>query len=105
MAWNLRRTNRAAGHDSARDRNERRSPYHAFAIVLPLWTVGFEADLRRRRTEFMESRESSGAPFAGQSATRCYPADGYRLESGRPDLLLHASEHQSSVRCDGTEVD
>ena len=31
-------------------------------------------------------------------------ADGHRLESGRPDLLLHAAQHQSRIRRDGAEV-
>ena len=52
-------------------------------------------DLRRRLGERLESREGVGAAGAGDSAARPAAADGHRLESGRPDLLVHAAEHQS----------
>ena len=32
-------------------------------------------------------------------------ADGHGLEPGRPDLFLHAAQHQSAVRRDGVEID
>ena len=32
------------------------------------------------------------------------PADGYGLESGRPDLLVHARKYQSVIRRNGKEV-
>ena len=31
-------------------------------------------------------------------------ADGHGLESGRPDLLVHADQHESEVRRDGAEI-
>src|SRR2546425_6590246 len=104
MARNFRGASRATGNDSARDRNERHSARNALAVVLALWTIGPEADLRRRRREFPESGEISGAAFSSQSAARCYTADGHRLESSRPNLLVHTSQHESSVRRDGAEV-
>ena len=56
-----------------------------------------DADLRRRIGERLESRESSGAAFPGHSAARSAAADGHRLEPGRPDLLVHAAQHQPAV--------
>ena len=39
--------------------------------------------------------QGSGAALAGHPAARRAPADGHGLESGRPDLFLHAAQHQS----------
>ena len=64
-----------------------------------------EADFRRRRGERLEPRESPGAAFAGHVAHGRGSTDGNRLEPGRPNLLLHAAQHEPGVRRDGAEVD
>ena len=47
--------------------------------------------------------EGAGAAVAGHPAAGSAAADGHRLEPGRPDLLVHAAQHQSRVRPDGAE--
>src|SRR6266481_1577882 len=104
MAWNLGRADRAAGHDSTRNRSERRPARDPPAVILAVWTFGSEADLRRRRRKLQKPREGSRAAYAGNAAAgRCAP-DGNGLESRRPDLLLHASQLQSPIRCHGAEI-
>ena len=104
MAGDLGRTDRAAGDHSAGNRHERDSGRGASALLLAVRLVGREADLRRRIGQRLESRAGAGAAGAGHLAARRDAADGDRLEPGRPDLFLHAAEHQSQIRRDGIEV-
>ena len=48
-------------------------------------------------------REGAGAAVAGESADGRAAADGRGLQSGGPDLFLHAAQHESAVRRDGVE--
>ena len=57
----------------------------------------------------LEPRAGARAALASQSSAAAVPpacaANANRLEPRRPDLFLHAAQHQSGVRRDGAEVD
>ena len=58
----------------------------------------------------LEPRTGAGAAFAGHPAAGRgrrwrIAANANGLEPGRPDLFLHAAQHESRVRPDGAEVD
>ena len=68
------------------------------------WPLQPDAHFRRRLHQRRQSRARYGATRPSQSACRSQPADGHRLEPGRPDLLVHAGKHQPRLRRDGEEV-
>ncbi len=58
---------------------------------------------RRSIGQRLEPAESTGEAHAGQCPSRRPAANRHRLEHRRPDLLVHASEHKSSIRPDELE--
>ncbi len=77
--------------------DERNSAPRASALVFRLRPFQRDADLRRRIGQRLESPESAGAALAGHAAGQSAAADRLRLQPGRPDLLVHAEEHESQL--------
>ena len=67
------------------------------AVDFPVRPFQRDADLRRRFGRRLESRQGARAALAGHAAGRRAAADGRRLQPGRPDLFLHAAQHESAV--------
>ena len=76
----------------------------ASAVDFAVRALQPDADFRRRVGERLESREGAGTAVASQLAGRRAAADGRRLQPRRPDLFLHAAQHQSAIRRDGPEI-
>ena len=99
-----RRRSRAASHRAHRSADERPAAPRASPFRFAVRTFVRDADLRRRFGQRLEPRQSSGAPLASHAARRPAAADGHRLVARRPNLLVHAHQHQSEIRLDGPEV-
>ena len=77
----------------------------AFAVGIAVRPVQRDADLRRRVGERLEPRRRSwSASPKSRCRTNLQPQMGTDYSPGGTDLLLHADQHQSGIRRDGTEV-
>ncbi len=99
-----RRRGRAAGHHADRDPDGRHSAHDPSAVHLARRPLQRHHDLRRRLRQQGQSRAGLPAPRPGHPSRRPAAPDGHRLESGRPDLLVHPALHQSRLRQHGAQV-
>ena len=77
VAGNRCRTNRAAGHDSARDRDERNPASGASALLLTLRPLRLKLIFDDDSNNDWNRERSSRAAFAGHFASRGPAADGH----------------------------
>ena len=100
-----RRRSGAAGHDSARNRDERNSAPDASALRVAVRTLERDADLRRRLGERLEPAEGSGAARAGDACRKaCSRRSGTDCSPVGQIYWYTLHEHQSAIRRDGAEV-
>src|SRR5271165_3390618 len=99
MAGTFRGRGGTAGYDSHRDANGRDAAHDLSALRVHLRSVVRDHDLRRQFGQRLEPPEGAGKAHPGQSSrwTKSPAANRHGLEYHRPDLLVHAEEHESPV--------
>ena len=104
VAGHLRGANRAAGHHSAGNRDERHPARGSPALLFAVRALRPEADFRRRRGERLEPREGTRAAFAGHLAAGVSPQMGTDWSPVGQIYFFTLHSTQSAVRRDGFEV-